>query len=205
MIPMIIEILGVLLVSMLFISCLFIIISVWTFQFLCIIWSPFAGLICALIARKKGLNALRYALIGALYSALLFAPWRFLVQRMRNRRFSYEAVERDCVWWLYSLWVGTIVANAAMVAAVLRLLNTEWTEIYFFPIALIPVAVGMPTWILSIRASLHRRSNAIADTDKPPADILPERVFVMPFAYASANVMFIPCIFGAGWLLSPLF
>ena len=47
---------------------------------LCLAWTPFAALICARIARRRCLNINRPAVHGALYSALLFLPWRHLTR-----------------------------------------------------------------------------------------------------------------------------
>ena len=49
------------------------------------LWAPFGALICARIARKRGLNVWRYAGVGALYSILLFWPWVYLALRMNDK------------------------------------------------------------------------------------------------------------------------
>ena len=51
---------------------------------LCVAWTPFAALICARIAQRRGLNVKRPAVHGAIYSALLFLPWRHLTRQMRG-------------------------------------------------------------------------------------------------------------------------
>lgn len=51
---------------------------------LCIAWAPFAALICARIARRQGLSAKRPAIHAAIYSVLLFLPWRHLIRQMRG-------------------------------------------------------------------------------------------------------------------------
>ena len=47
-------------------------------------WTPFAALICAMSARKKGLDVRRHAIAGAVCSALMFLPWVYLIFRMNG-------------------------------------------------------------------------------------------------------------------------
>ena len=45
-------------------------------------WAPFGALVCALIAWRRGLSPYRYAVAGAVCSALFFLPWVYLAARM---------------------------------------------------------------------------------------------------------------------------
>ena len=46
------------------------------------IWAPFGAAVCALIAWRRGLSPYRYAVAGAVCSALFFLPWVYLAARM---------------------------------------------------------------------------------------------------------------------------
>ena len=91
-----------------------------------VIWTPAATVICGVIARKRGLNPIRYAMIGGVYSALLFFPWLYLLLRMLERRVPQNLVvvfyASVLLGWLASMPVGTklfleyLSANAILVA-----------------------------------------------------------------------------------------
>ncbi len=80
-----------------------------------------------------------------------------------------------------------------------------------FQVALIlaAAALGMPAWILSLRALLRRRSVEDEKPENMQAEGLPERVYIMPFVWTSANILALPSllILGViiGLLLSPFF
>ena len=65
---------------------------------MCVLWAPFASLICAKSARKNGLEVRRYAVVGGLYSLMLVLPWLYLIIRMSGDRPS-----RTLVKWGYAL------------------------------------------------------------------------------------------------------
>ena len=45
-------------------------------------WTPIGASVCALIAWRRGLSPYRFAVAGAVYSALFFLPWAYLAARM---------------------------------------------------------------------------------------------------------------------------
>ncbi len=77
-----------------------------------VVWSPFAGLTCGLIAKSRGAATRNYVIAGAMYSALLFLPWVYFVARMCNRRIPIYAVGGSYIL-VYSLWSTVIVFHAA--------------------------------------------------------------------------------------------
>ncbi len=69
-----------------------------------LVWSPFAALISALIARSRGLNVGRYALSGATHSAGFLLPWIYLVLRMYS--VSVPRVIAILIYiFIYSVWL----------------------------------------------------------------------------------------------------
>ena len=48
-------------------------------------WMPFAAVVTGLVARKKGISPLPYAIGGSMLSTLLFVPWVYLIIRLLNR------------------------------------------------------------------------------------------------------------------------
>ena len=181
------------------------------FQLFCIAWAPFAALICEIMARKRGLNAGRYALVGAVYSVWLFVPWMDLIRRMRNPRTASGPLTSHYNL-LYAFWLGVIIANGivtfiaiGMSGVHLPWMRGEWTDLshlrfwaaIFAPI-IFPTAIGLPAWVKSRQALSSRNSREREEYDNLSIDLLPEREYIMPFALASANILVIPIV----WLLT---
>ncbi|MXX53073.1 MAG: hypothetical protein F4Z35_03785 [Dehalococcoidia bacterium] len=70
-----------------------------------ILWAPFGGLICALRARSLGLPAVRFAVVGAVYSLAMFLPWVYLIRRMTGGWFSDGLIATAYIL-LYAVWAG---------------------------------------------------------------------------------------------------
>ena len=176
------------------------------FQLFCIAWAPLAALKCANLARKRGLDANYYGRVGFMYSALLFVPWRYLTQRMQNRQFSFGTSAFNYTL-LYILWLVVIAANAVI------LLITVGREVPWgmFQVVLVLAAsaLGVPAWIMSLRTLFRKRSVEGGKSENIQADILPERVYIMPFVWTSANILALPVllIIGIviGLFLSPFY
>ena len=85
----------------------------------------------------------------------------------------------------------------------------EGWGIFQAALILAAAALGVPAWILSLRALLQRRSTQGEESDDTRADILPERVYLMPFVWASVNILALPVMLISGiiigLLLSPFF
>lgn len=81
------------------------------------LWSPFAGLICANIARNKGADILRYRKEGTQASLHQFLPWLYVVSLMRERPVSEQVVRLGYII-IYALWflgpIGMWVAVALL-------------------------------------------------------------------------------------------
>ena len=175
------------------------------FQIFCIAWAPFASSTCASLARKRGLDANRYGRIGFMYSALLFVPWLHLKRRLQDGQSSFGTSTYNYTL-LYTAWLIVIVANA--IVLLMTVGQEGWGAFQIF-LVLFAIALGMPAWILSLKALFHKRSAEDEDLENKRADMLPERVYLMPFVWTSVNILALPVMLIIGIIiglsLSPFF
>ncbi|MDE2685995.1 MAG: hypothetical protein OXI16_00635 [Chloroflexota bacterium] len=174
------------------------------FQVACVIWSPFAALICAVIARKTGLSVWKYALAGAIGSTLLFVPWIFLIQRMRNKRISYDEVVKPIYMGLYAIW-GTVIFGNIVVHITLmgmaKLLPT-WLgggasyegagPMLFWKLLdqiIVPTVIGMPILIPSLIGFVRRLRSEDTEMTHVKSNILFQPVYLAPFLGTSATIV----------------
>ena len=151
-----------------------------------ILFAPFSALICYIRARSMGLPPGHYARIGALYSAFLLLPWIYLIVRMFNKTVPNILIGIGyCV--LYAIWFfGSIVAVAglAIFSGIVALgfstdIERTYIHMLLFCAALITLCVDVVAWILSMARLDHFHRNHI-----PREEILPDRAYITPFAYA---------------------
>ena len=88
------------------------------------IWTPFAILISGLIARRKGLSSIRYALLSGMHAILFIFPWIYVTAGMYSRYPSRTIIN---IYYavIYILWLLVPVMLAGF-----RIIITE--EQYFF-------------------------------------------------------------------------
>lgn len=151
-----------------------------------VLLSPFAALICYLRARSMGLPPGYYARIGALYSTILFLPWIYLIVRMFGKTVPNILIGMG-YFVLYTMWaLGSILTISLMTfvyGVATFSFNTEVDSRYVyalgFCIFLILLCVNVLMWILSmVRLDRFHRNSV------PNERILPNRVYMTPFAYA---------------------
>ena len=159
------------------------------------LWSPFAALICWMRARSLGLDARRYAKVGALYSALFFLPWLYMTLRMFGKTVADSAVSAG-YFVLYLIWfLGPIgISFLACVGSGSQVFNSDPADpdptafdIFLFCSLLAflcanLVAMGLSAWDLERK---HRRLDA---ADREKSDFFPHRLYIMPFAHTLASV-----------------
>ena len=165
-----------------------------------VLLSPFAALICYVRARSIGLPPGHYARIGALYSTFLLLPWIYLIVRMFNKTVPSSLIGIGyCV--LYTVWFfGSIVTVAALaifsgIVALGFSTDVERTYIHIltFCAALIFLCVDVVAWILSMARLDHFHRNHI-----PREEILPDRAYITPFAYALVWIAAAAILFSVG-------
>ena len=149
------------------------------------LWAPFGALICARMARRRGLNAWRYAAAGALYSILFFWPWVYLVARMDDRRLHrwLIALFYFGVYVVLTCAIGILVFDGlynhpgwAQVAN----LSNPW--VWLSSGELIAATAGIVAWWLSLTGLIKRQRIDSAGRNNFRASTLPHFDYLVPVA-----------------------
>ena len=167
-----------------------------------VLLSPFAALICYLRARSMGLSPGYYARIGALYSSLLFLPWIYLIVRMFNKTVPNILIGIG-YFVLYAVWFfGSIaviswfaVGNGIVALGFSTEFERTYVQILEFCMLLVLLCVNVVTWVVSMVRLDRFHRNSI-----PSEGILPNRAYIMPFAYALIWIVAFPILW-SGWVL----
>lgn len=183
------------------------------FQVFCILSMPFAAWTCAALARERRVSAWRYALAGAACSALLLVPLRLLKQRMCKEKISSEEI-RDILGILNSVWLIWIGSNCMatiglmIVVADVTFPPEEWSwsyllSQYFFWLSNgFVILLSMLAWAYFRRNVLVRFAVDGEISGNSEANELPFRLYITPFAFASASIIFSPfMLFMLHWFL----
>ena len=157
---------------------------------LCLAWTPFAALICARIARRRGLSAKRPAVHGAIYSAILFLPWRHLIRQMRG-----EPITRASVNGAYTfvyVYAGLVLASHIAFIFTITYPSYSLTEFADILDFIATSIAGALTFIAGL-ASLSRANKRLAELqerhESPNAIDLPNKSYIAPFAWALASML----------------
>ena len=165
---------------LLFIPTLVVMLGVAPAGAISLVWAPFGALICALTARRRGLSRRRYAIAGAVCSALFFLPWVYLAARMLG-----WAIPKPLVVIFY------VVLYAAWLQGPFQLSYDAWADGGGDPY---PSALWLCIWLGNISTMMVsmflmtpiakkinplRRANR---NDVPTRDTLPASVYLLPFA-----------------------
>ena len=170
-----------------------------------IVWAPFGAAICGKIARKRGLDldldlGDEYIKAGLSSSFWLFAPWIYLVSRMRGKPLPHTLViAAYCA--LFLLWMfGTWVPSFGLSWLFFRGDDRVWGpfdklgEKYELSSAILTstIAIAVPIialilWAVSLRQAyrLYRNYRRGAVSASQSASIEP--VYLRPFKYAMAT------------------
>lgn len=159
----------------------------------CIAFAPFAGFICARYAkRNKGLSVWRYAIVGAICSAFLLAPWVYLKMRMGGRPVSIESIKTTYIL-LYIFWGSVIFINTFLMIMLGNLLR----EVSIFNTSSLPgftfLAISVSAWVISGKF-LPRCRSAKDEEAGNKAEVLPKFMYIMPFVYSSASIAALPLV-----------
>lgn len=142
-------------------------------------WAPFAALICALVARTRGLSPYRYAVAGAMYSSLFLLPWVYLVTSMYGRTIPVILVRLTYVL-LYGVWLcGSVLYTA--VFTVFDLVPDIYSQDQIRTL-LISLLFNSLTLIVSLRLLIYKSSRRSLDYgDSSEQDMLPGLIYILPF------------------------
>ena len=143
----------------------------------CLLWAPVAAAICWAVARYKGLDAKRCAVIGGVFSVLLFFPWLYFLLQMLNVRVPRVFIGMTYVV-LYTGWLLSAIGVAfSSSIQIERSLGSE--------LAMPLLGINLATWFASLlwlKAHSHGYS---AYSDLLPYDIVPRFGYIMPFGLAT--------------------
>ena len=157
---------------------------------LCLAWTPFAALACARIARQRCLSVKRPALHGAIYSFILFLPWRHLTRQMRG-----EPITRANITDAYTI---AYVLAALVLAPHIFLIFAELIWPWAFSSLADFAKYGVPTFtgalafaagLASLSLAKNRLTELQQQRESPNAIDLPDRSYIEPFAWAWASML----------------
>ncbi len=168
-----------------------------------VLFAPFAALICYIRARSMGLSPVHYTRVGALYSILLFFPWIYLILRMHNKTVPNFLIGIGyfvlyTMWFFASIVVFVVIAIFFGIVALGFFTEGEGTYIHIlmFCAVLITLCVDVGAWILSmVRLDRFHRNHI------PSEEILPDRAYIMPFAYTPVWIVFAVIFWYSGQIL----
>ena len=151
-----------------------------------LVWTPFGTLICAFVARFRGLKGEPYAAAAAKSSVLLLLPWVYLVIRLSFGR----SLSRFAVMPVYVLIYATWFYFAALsvgwgLASIIDLFVTQSNSFEQDVVAMMLFGMIAPVNIYTFIASLKKLHRRYA-LDRKPADhkgtLIPDGTYLEPFA-----------------------
>ena len=163
----------------------------------CIIWAPFAAFICARIARMRGLNVKRHAVHGAIYSVLLFVPWRHLIRQMRGEPISPENIKEAYI-------IAYVLAALVLASQIAFILAYPYPRYSIYAINtiiefIVTSTISIPMLTIGLISMTHANKffNQQREQQKTcNTTALPNKPYIVPFAWAWASML----ICSAPWL-----
>ena len=157
---------------------------------LCIAWTPFAALICARIARQRGLSPKCPAVHGAIYSVILFVPWLHLTRQMRG-----DPITRENIDLAHTLtYVLAALALASHAFLIIAELIQPWAfsslgDMAEYLAATIAGALAFAAGLISLWRVSKRLNELQERRESPNALDLPNISYIAPFAWAWAAML----------------
>ena len=149
------------------------------------LWAPFAGLACAIRAPSIGRSRVRYAVLGALYSALFLLPWIYLIARMYGKKLPKAFIWSGYIV-LYVVWLCSIILNLIVAFASHPGKDHLWDftnlDVIISMAVFTVLWVNVITWVVSMLKLYngHQRSAFQSDSED---SILPNRAYILPFMF----------------------
>lgn len=162
-------------------------IGILIFPFIGCLWAPFAAVICARIARKRGIETRRFALAGALYSILFFWPWVYLVMRLRNGSVHAIAI-RAFYFMIYSAWlIGSVFVWSVAVIVMSTTLGEigwfGWHSRTSYALLVLATTINASIWFISLKR-LRRHHKAQHSSGSSGQELLLNRRYTLPLVFA---------------------
>lgn len=165
---------------------------------LCIAWAPFAALICALMAHRRGLSVGRYAVLGFVCSALIFLPWLRLTRWLRGKPVERINIKFDisAAYWLAAsvLACGIVLLVTGFMDCIsfLPLSGCSLPAVEFVVQALGSIVGG--TLLLGLGLKSASRANAHfwkreTERELRAAIDVPNAPYTAPMAWALASIL----------------
>lgn len=138
-----------------------------------LLWAPFGAVVCALIAKRRGINPLRRAIASVAYSVLLLAPWIYLAARTAGVSIPkpFAALAYVPVYWAW-LHGPALYAYDSLDEGIL------YRCLWALNLLTMLASLLMMAPIKRINPFYRGAGNA-----PPRRDALPNFVFAMPFAW----------------------
>lgn len=132
--------------------------------------SPIAAVTCALLAKRRGLSASKYALVGGAYSLMLLAPAVYLILRLLDRRLPLRFVQFVYLGLILCWVLGPILSSAWLL----------WFE-RSNAISLVGNLAMLILWV----AWWYLRQGPVTERD----DVMPPVSYVLPFLFAGLGLI----------------
>ena len=142
--------------------------------FVGVVFSLIAATTCAVLAKRRGLYVLRYALAGGIYSMMMLAPFFYLVLRLLDRK-----PPTGLVYFVYCVLVVVWIMGPIGSPFVLSYDPPDPELIAFFGIPAALNAVMLGSWLL-----WRILRGAPPESD----DLLPPFGYILPFLLAPLGV-----------------
>ena len=149
-------------------------------------FSPFAAASCAVLAKRRNLSVKRYALAGGIYSALLIAPYVYLVVRLLDRKPPEELV-RWAYYILVTVWLAGPIFASVGFAAYTAAEGNPWEPAPVPIIVFNGIAAAVNVGMLVPWLFWHKLRKPAPESD----DLLPRVGYVLPFLMAPLGLFFL--------------
>lgn len=179
-----------------------------------ILWSPFTGMICARMARRKCLPVGKYSTAAWSYSAQFLIPWIYLVAILQGNPTDRETSRLDYIF-IYALWAVVALGTFGVFWGAFIHVDGDYgpfgdyaqkgtgslsTHIFTLLIAFAPIPANVFLFQKTLR-DLRRKQRedrqASADPQDPPTYDLPDKSYTRPFSMTLLGSLLI-CL---SWLI----
>ena len=174
-----------------------------------IVFAPVGSVVCALIARKRELSIWRYALAGAVHSALMLLPLLYLIKKMQGKPMQAETV----TWGIrvaYFVWLSYLISQGALLVTPLESQWPPWdsrvspypTEVLWLVWwwLLIVQVVSVSCFVMSVLVLKHRLSPRVQNLFRRHAR-LSRLIYYAPFVGTAAHILALAAL--AAYVLVP--
>ena len=162
-----------------------------------ILFSPVAAATCALLARRRGLSAKRYALMGGIYSVMFLAPSVYLIVRLLNRK-PPIALVGFAYFVLLALWVAGPMTTATSFLWVGFHLSEVFGTNRMITAVTIGIAIAGNVAMLGFWLRWFRRVRILRKPAPYGDGLLPHMAYVLPFLLVPLGLLS-----SSSWPMSP--